>query len=210
MKNEIRKGSTEMELRSFTGKMELREATEGSTTPAVIFGYAAVFDAPSTGLGWFTETIERGAFDNTDFSNCIGLFNHDENLILGSVKRNSVRVGIDEVGLWYEIDVPANDYIRSIVLDPMRRGDIDSSSFRFQLDDSDPTAQEWFWNETDYTAIRKIHKIASVLDVSPVLFPAYDAASSSVRKAGEVKELRQQAEQAGSRAKNALSIDLYM
>lgn len=210
MKNEIRKGSAEMELRSFASNVEIREMQDDSTTVAVITGYAAVFEEPSTGLGFFTEIIERGAFDESDFTNCIGLFNHDENIILGSVRSGTVKLEIDEKGLRYEIIAPDNDYIRNMVIAPMRRGDLVHSSFRFMLDHESGEADTWYWNDNDFTAIRKIHKIASVLDVSPVLFPAYDAASSSVRKAGEVKELRQQAEQAGSRAKNALSIDLYM
>lgn len=215
MKNkaEFRHGQPVIEMRSANGVVELREADEGSTTAPVISGYAAVYDTASTGLGYFTELIMPGAFDETDFSGCIGLFNHDENIILGSVRAGTVKIEVDAKGLRYEITPPSNDYIRNVALEPMRRGDLNNSSFRFSLDWSGPESpDEWLWDYVNDVAVRKIHKIARVTDVSPVLFPAYDAADSSLRKAGEVKDLAIQARIAEERSKKRVytDISLYM
>lgn len=199
MQTEMRKSQNNpFELRTLSAKIELRAAAEGennSTTARVIYGYAATFDEPSTGL-WFTEIIERGAFDETDFSGCKAVFNHDENIILGSVSGGTLRLEVDERGLKYEIDLPDTQLVRDMVLAPMERGDLDKSSFRFVMDYSDDSADTWSWDYVNDVGIRKIHKIASVLDVSPVLFPAYNASDSAVRKAGECQELRERAEQA--------------
>lgn len=210
-KGEIRKGAkNEIEARTFGAKIELREMGEDSTTSPVISGYAAVFDEPSTGL-WFTEVIMRGAFDNSDFSGCKAVFNHDENIILGSVSGGSLKLEIDERGLKYEITPPDTAYVRDMVIAPMRRGDLDKSSFRFVMDYNDEGADTWSWDAVNDVAVRKVNKIARVMDVSPVLFPAYDAADSTVRKAGECSELREQAEKAEQQNKevNNSSVLIY-
>ena len=51
-------------------------------------GYAVVFNA-STDLGYFTEEIDKHAFDNCDMSDVYLLFNHDENQILAGTANNS-------------------------------------------------------------------------------------------------------------------------
>lgn len=196
------------ELRSVSSKIEIRAASEGGSSP-VIFGYAAKFNERSTGLGYFVEIIMPGAFDNTDFSSCAALFNHDENIILGSVRGNSLKLTIDDTGLRYEVTPPDNQMIKDMVIGPMQRGDLVGSSFHFQMDYEDPTAEEWVWDTVNDVAVRKINKISRVLDVCPVLYPAYDTSDSALRKAGEVAEnVKQKADEAelASKAKN---IDIF-
>lgn len=201
--SEIRKSAkNEIEARTFGAQIELRAIGDDSTTAPVISGYAAVFEQESTGL-WFTEVIMRGAFDESDFSGCKAVFNHDENIILGSVSGGTLKLEVDERGLKYEITPPDTAYVRDMVIAPMRRGDLDKSSFRFVMDYNQENADTWSWDAVNDVAVRKINKIARVMDVSPVLFPAYDAADSTVRKAGECSELREQAEKAEQQDKEA-------
>ncbi len=191
---EIRKGGGS-ELRS-TQELVIEARTEDSKTPTIT-GYAAVVETPSTGL-WWEEIILRGAFDETDFSNCMGLFNHNEDIVLGSVRSGTVRLEVDDKGLRYEIDTPDVQLIQDMYVSPIVRGDVNKSSFRFAMDFSNPEAwpDDWEYDEKRDILIRKIKKIASVNDVSPVLFPAYDAADSSVRTASAIRELHTRADEA--------------
>ena len=50
------------ESRALAGKLELRAAPEGSSSPGTLVGYAAVFNRLSQDLGYFREQIEPGAF----------------------------------------------------------------------------------------------------------------------------------------------------
>lgn len=199
------------------GGIELRSVSdigfdvkgEEGKTPTIT-GYAAVVETPSTGL-WWEETILRGAFDGCDFSLCRGLFNHNEEAILGSVKAGSVRCSVDDKGLRYEIDTPDNDIIQAMYVQPIIRGDVDKSSFRFSMDFSNPDAwpDEWIYDEERDIIVRKIKKISSVLDVSPVLFPAYDAAESSVRAASTLLDLHKKAAESKTNAASSQASPIF-
>lgn len=203
---DLKKPSGSIETRSHNGeiilidKSEKREGDELiSTTPARITGHGAVWDTASTGL-YFEEIIMRGAMDKADFSNCICLFNHDENMILGSVRARSLELTIDEKGLFYSCTPHDTQIIRDQVLLPMRAGDLNCSSFRFRMPQND-SADEWFYDEERNVVVRKIHEISSVLDVSPVLYPAYDAAESAVRNAEKIKSVMPDSFDSESRAR---------
>lgn len=208
---EIRKKGG-IELRSLAEDANVQFTEAGENRSSTIGGYAAVTGVSSTGL-WWEEIILPGAFDNTDFSRCLGLFNHNEEAVLGSVKAGTVRCTVDAKGLAYEIDTPQNELIQALYVDPIRRGDVDKSSFRFMLDFSNPDdfPDEWIFDDDNDTVIRKIKRISSVLDVSPVLFPAYDAADSSMRTATVIREMCQRAEDAKRKAaSNRVSPIFYM
>ncbi|QPX75418.1 putative prohead protease [Serratia phage vB_SmaS_Opt-169] len=180
--------NNEIEKRSISGRVSLSETRDGEGAAVdsnpVISGYAAVYEQPSSDL-WWIETIRRGAFDNADFSQCFSFWNHNEDVILGSVRGGSLQVKVDEKGLFYEVKPDAkNSYIDGVALSPMRRGDVTHSSFRFI---EVPGTSEWRWDEESDIVYRTITQIARVLDVSPVVFPAYDAADSSLRKAEELR-----------------------
>lgn len=187
------------EIRTFSEGIKLnveeKRASDGSTTAPIIVGYGAVFGVASTGL-WWEEILMRGCMDETDFSSCFGLFNHDENAVLGSVRAGSVELTVDDYGLYYKITPPDSVVVRDLYVEPIRRGDVVHSSFRFSLDYSDPAnpPDEWMYDEERDVVVRKINKISRVNDVSPVLFPAYDAAESSIRAATSFDEMREKAE----------------
>lgn len=197
MKKNAKGGAFEVRTISELSKLSIDEnrSSDGSTASPIIIGYGAVFGVASTGL-WWEEILMRGCMDETDFSGCYGLFNHDENAVLGSVRGGSLSLKVDDYGLHYEITPPNNDVVRSLYVEPIRRGDVIHSSFRFALDYSDPENQpdEWIYDEARDVVVRKINKIARVSDVSPVLFPAYDAAESSIRAAVAFDEMREKAE----------------
>ncbi len=164
---DVRKSSVIREQREF--RMESAEY-EGN----MIRGYAAVYDSDSEWMGGFYEQIERGAFDDVLDNDVRAYFNHDENLILGRVSSGTLRISTDKKGLFYEVDLPNTTYANDLV-ELMKRGDINQSSFAFLIDRDR-------WEERNGSTYRIIEKVSRLLDVSPVAQPAYPEATSEIKQ----------------------------
>ena len=162
---EVRSHKAIIEKREF--RMENAEY-EGNT----IRGYAAVYNSDSEWMGGFYEQIATGAFDDVLDNDTRAYFNHDENLLLGRVSSGTLRLGTDARGLYYEVDLPNTSYANDLV-ELMKRGDVNQSSFAFLID-SDR------WEERDGKTYRIIEKVSRLLDVSPVSQPAYPDATSEL------------------------------
>lgn len=154
------------ECRNYPGNVELRQSDDGAAT---IVGLAAVFDSLSENLGGFREQIMPGAFDDADMSDVRGLFNHDPNFVLGRTRSETLELEITTKGLRFEIDLPDTQTIRDLVLEPIKRGDVDQASFGFIVAPGGASFDE---NE-DGVLIRTITKFMRIFDVSPVTFPAF-------------------------------------
>ncbi|UCG30038.1 MAG: HK97 family phage prohead protease [candidate division WOR-3 bacterium] len=164
---EVRKSSVVKEQREF--RMENAEQ-EGNT----IRGYAAVYNSDSEWMGGFYEQIATGAFDNVLDNDVRAYFNHDENLLLGRVSSGTLRIGTDKRGLYYEVDLPNTTYANDLV-ELMKRGDVNQSSFAFLIDEDR-------WEQRDGKTYRIIEKVSRLLDVSPVSQPAYPDATSELKR----------------------------
>lgn len=139
----------------------------------VVVGHAAVFNSLSEDLGGFREKIMPGAFDDVLENDVRAYFNHDPNFLLGRVSAGTLRLGVDEKGLRYELDIPDTTAGRDLK-ENMRIGNITQSSFAFTLGrDGD----SWERNE-EGNDIRIIHKVDRLYDVSPVSLPAYPSADN--------------------------------
>ena len=154
-------------------------------------GYAVVFESQSEDLGFF-ETIDRGAITQelVDNSDVFALLNHDDDKVLARSKNGvgSLKLTVDERGLKYEFDA-AETQLGNDLLEYLKRGEINTSSFAFALDYNDPEAETWTRkNGANY---RTIHKIAYLHDVSPVWNAAYSATSVSQRSIDKCKELEE-------------------
>jgi HK97 family phage prohead protease len=162
------------ELESFDAPvMERRLTTRAADIDGMkIRGYAAVFNAPSEDLGGFIEYIAPGAFDNVMSDDVRAFFNHDWNYLLGRVSSGTLRLWVDEVGLGYEIDLPNTTYANDLV-ELMRRGDINQSSFAFMIE-----SDKWVIEGEKWT--RTITKVSRLIDVAPVVIPAYPTATSQL------------------------------
>lgn len=165
MKVEQRKSKDIIE-RAFCAGLEVRNASDG-TGPVVLRGYAAKFDSVYS-MGWYTEEVARTAFDNADMTDVRILFNHDSNQILGRTKSGTARVGVDENGLWYEVDLPES---AAALREAIQRGDIDQSSWGFMLrNTSESDGEEW--GRRNGRPHRILKDVSVVFDASPVTFPA--------------------------------------
>ncbi|MCG3471429.1 HK97 family phage prohead protease [Xenorhabdus bovienii] len=95
-------------------------------------------------------------------------------------------LSVDERGLQYTIQAPDTQTIRDLVLAPMQRGDITQSSFAFRVARD---GEHWYEDE-EGIVIREISQFSRLFDVSPVTYPAYQAADSAVRSLQAWQEVR--------------------
>jgi len=149
------------------GTIEVRESDGDEMT---LEGYAAVFNS-ETDLGAFREVIRPGAFDDVMDNDVRALINHDPNLILGRTGNGTLELSTDERGLKYRVKLGNQQYARDFY-ESVKRGDISQSSFAFTIDKQS-------WNEE--RTVRSVDKVRQLLDVSPVTYPAYAAATVQAR-----------------------------
>ncbi len=180
-----------IETRAFQGAVEIRAKGEGESR--TVRGYAAVFNKASQNLGsdqyQFIEIIEPGAFDDVLGDDVRALLNHDPNFILARSKsgEGTLQIGTDATGLWYEFEAPntqaGNDLVESI-----RRGDIDQSSFSFTVAESGQRWGESKVGDGPTSTKRTIAKVSRLYDGSPVTYPAYPDASVALRSLQEFRK----------------------
>lgn len=167
-----------------------------NSTPVVsqdsrtVEGYAVVFNSQSEDLGFY-ETINPAAIteDVLKRSDVFCLFNHDQDKVLARSKNGtgSLQLQLDEQGLKYTFTAPNTD-LGDELLEYLRRGDIDSSSFAFTV--STDEGEVWTTG-TDGRQYREILKIDELHDVSPVWNPAYSSTSVSQRTLDKLNQLRE-------------------
>ncbi len=169
----------QIERRYAPSQVEVRQAAGASK----IFGYAVPWDSLSVPLGDFRERFMKGAFTRAlarPDLDVVAVRDHDPRRLLGRTP-GTLRLREDDHGLAYEIDPPDTEEGRSVI-ELIRRGDIRGSSFSFTVDQS---KREWGkWETRGGERIRTIHNISTLLDVSPVTFPAYPATEVTARSCG--------------------------
>ncbi len=172
----------ERERRTYLTTVELRKA--GASAPT-ISGYAAMFNEETVIAGLFREQIAPGAFaDAVKNDDVRALFNHDSNIVLGRTKSGTLTLREDGKGLFYDV-TPPNTQAANDVRELIQRGDVSGSSFGFTVDEDE-------WDDSEVKRgmlpLRTIRK-ASLFDVSPVTFPAYEATSVSARSKARAEEV---------------------
>ena len=166
------------ELRNKYGEnVELRTAEVRATgdDSLVIEGYAANFEQ-RTDLGYFKEEIARGAFDDVMEDDVRLLLNH-EGAPMARTTNGTLELSIDDTGLKYRAALADTQDGRDLYK-LIKRGDITQSSFAFTI-----AEQEW----SEDRSTRTVTKMARLLDVSPVTYPAYPTTTVAARQMAEVK-----------------------
>ncbi|MGW0584213.1 HK97 family phage prohead protease, partial [Streptomyces sp. NPDC002920] len=121
-----------------TGKAELR-ADDGAKR---IGGYAAVFNRSSRNLGGFVEIVDPIAFNQSrgdGWPEVVARYNHSDMALLGTTAAGTLRMGIDQYGLSYDVVPPSS---MSHVVELVERGDVRKSSFAFRTVSDDWTTTE--------------------------------------------------------------------
>lgn len=178
------------EIRNTTFQVTANEENEKRT----VEGYAILFGVNSDNLG-FEEVIERGALDGVlGKSDVFALLNHDRSKgILARAKNGSgsLSLEVDTKGLKYRFEAPKTA-LGNELLENLRRGEIDQSSFAFTVADG---GEKWERQKNGVWK-RTISKFERIYDVSPVYNAAYSKTSVYMRGKEEAeKELKQREKQ---------------
>lgn len=191
----------ELEQRSYTFEVRAEQNDNG----AIITGRPIVYNS-RTDLGFFDEIIDSGALDETDLTDVRFLVNHDISKIpLARSRRNNgnstMHLTPDMQGLsmdWVKLDTENNSDARALY-SAVQRGDITGMSFMFSID-----GERWEDLESDHPT-RHIIKIGSIVEISAVTFPAYDATSINARSKNALENARAALE--NERQRNAAAVD---
>lgn len=168
---------------------EMRMAGDDSRT---VVGKAAVFNSWSRDLGGFIERVHKGAFDKAiPVSDIRALFNHNADKILARSKRGkgTMNINVDRTHLNYRFDSPETTYGNDLIVS-LNRGDIDESSFAFDIDPNNKEAEDWTKNEKTQIWERNIYEVRRIYDVSPVTYAAYEDTSVAKRNLQRVQNYK--------------------
>jgi uncharacterized protein len=184
-----------VERRYTRSPVECRAETEGQR----IVGYGAVFHTSanpviSRNLGGFVERVMPSAFNQarqSGFPGVVARYNHDGNMLLGTIAGRTLTLDVDNVGLRYDVLPPQS---RADILELVGRGDVQHSSFAFRVP---ADGEEWGLSEQNYP-LRSLLDL-QLVDVAPVVDPAYPDASAGLRSLAEhfdadLEEVRSMAE----------------
>lgn len=172
------------ELRQF--QFEVR-ADQNDEHGDFLTGTPIVFDQ-KTDLGWWDETIDRHALDDTDLKDVRFLVNHNTDMIPLARSRNNnanstMQMSVTEEGMNIRVDLDTENNSDSKALySAVKRGDISGMSFMFSVD-----KDKWDDVESDHPT-RTILSIGKVLEVSAVTFPAYAQTSIQARGLSDALE----------------------
>lgn len=158
---------------------------------SILVGRPIVYESKTDIGGWYSETIARGALNKTDLTDVRFLVNHDTSKIpLARSRKNTenstMRLTVDDDGMSIRVvlDTENNSEARNLY-SAVQRGDISGMSFMFSIN-----AQEWEDLESDYPH-RRITEIGSVVEVSAVTFPAYEATHINARDKSALDNARE-------------------
>lgn len=169
--------------------MEGITTRDNDTDDPTIEGYFAVFDSVYPVWEGVTESIAPGAFTESISGDVRALYNHNTDLILGRTSAGTLELKQDSHGLWGQVKINRKDSSAMDAYERIKRGDITGCSFGFDIEEERQTIKE------DGSVHFTIEKVNPLYEVSPCVFPAYEATRISARgqQASEIHERRMDA-----------------
>jgi HK97 family phage prohead protease len=161
----------EAERRYTVFPLEARKSARGTDS---IGGYAAVFNKPSQNLGGFVEEVDPAFFNDSrgkGWPNVVARYNHSDDFLLGTTAGRTLTLNVDGTGLDYTVEPPK---ARADILELVQRGDITRSSFAFITHEDE-------WGVTDQGFPKRRLIAGALVDVAPVVSPAYLDTSAGLR-----------------------------
>ena len=168
------------ETRAFNFEVRAEQNEQHGT---FITGKPIVFNQ-KTDMGWYEETIDRDALNNTDLKDVRFLVGHNTSMIPLARSRNNnenstMQMSVDDEGLNIRVDLDTENNAEAKALySAVKRGDMTGMSFMFVVD-----SDSWTDTDTDYPK-RLIRSISRVMEVSAVAFPAYPGTSIQAASEG--------------------------
>ena len=176
-------------------------------------GYGVVFDSDSHPLrvrhnNQEIVVIERITADSVRdalMEDVVSAHNHNLDIIYGRTTAGTMRLVQDQRGIRYELDL-ANTNAANDLLANVRRGEITGSSFMFNVD---PEAGYDIQRRDDGTLIAIPQKITRIMEMGPVVFPAYPETTAENRSAlgAAIKEYLERSDAPRTDTKGQVSDD---
>jgi HK97 family phage prohead protease len=176
-----------IERRAIKG-LTFRAAESGTNYIGVLTGYAAKYNSDSVRFsGWEKDWIERiapGAFKRTLAENpdVVALWSHDASKPAARTP-DTLTVREDDTGLAVEIRLVDTATNRDLLTN-VRAGIVDSMSFGFI-----PVKTRWTEQKDADHDVRTLEDV-DLLEVSPVVWPAYPETTIGARSHRAFRELR--------------------
>lgn len=171
------------ERRTTPGTVELRAATDGGL--GKLGGYALKFNTLSQNLGGYVETCAVGLVDGATLrgerGDVVARYQHDDAFLLGRQVSGTLALRADGTGVEYDVELPDTDYARNVAA-LAKRGDVRYSSFAFRTLEDD-------WGMTEQGFPLRTLTSVQLVDVAPVVNPAYLDTSTGLRSLAEKRGL---------------------
>lgn len=207
--------SSNIETRTFSRKLEVRNVKKNGYLEQGLQGYAAVYGVESRDMGGWKEVLVRGAFKQS-----LGkkldvrlLFQHRSDSVLARETAGNLILREDNEGLYFEADLIDTQFNRDVVAN-VRSRNLDAMSFGMPYDS---VKTKWDRSADGKTAIRNVIQ-ADVVEISVVTWPAYEETTVQARSERAMREFNNfmQQDAAGKavstgilRARHGLSLNKY-
>ncbi len=139
-----------------------------------IDAYFAVFNEAYEWSEGCSETIDSHAFDGTINDDIRALINHDTTLVIGRTTVGTLKLSIDEHGLFGSVEINEDDQDALNLYARVKRGDVSQCSIGFDI------LSEEFQDKGNGRYNWHITKI-KLYEVSIVTFPAYESTEANAR-----------------------------
>ena len=140
-----------------------------------IEGYFATFTGLYELWPGATESIDPHAFDETLQDDVRCLIDHETRLVLGRNKAGTLRMKVDDHGLWFEVDINPDDTDAMNLYARVQRGDVSGCSFGFDILEEETEKRE---DGSIHWTIKKV----KLYEGSVCTFPAYQDTSAEARR----------------------------
>ena len=144
----------------------------------ILTGRPIVYASPTDIGGWFREVIAPGALEGADLSDVRLCLNHDTDYVYARARKgsrsNTMVLTPTDAGLDFSAQLSDSPAARDLYA-AVSRGDISGMSFMFTVSE-----ESWEGLDTDYPT-RTITRIGTVIEISAVTFPAYEATTINAR-----------------------------
>ena len=175
---EQKKINENVELRSFDFEVRAQQDEERGS---YLEGTPIVYEQ-WTNLGWYDEKIADGALADADLKDVRFLVNHNTDMIPLARSRNNnenstMQMSVEDgVGMHIRVNLDTENNAEAKALySAVKRGDISGMSFMFLVD-----KDSWDDIDSDHPK-RTVISISKVMEVSAVIFPAYEQTAISAR-----------------------------
>ena len=151
---------------------ELRTKDDGGKR---IEGYFSTFGSVYELWPGATESVDPHAFDDALDDDVRCLIDHDTRLVLGRNKAGTLRMQVDDKGLWFSVDINPEDTDAMNLYARVQRGDVSGCSFGFDI------LEDAMENRPDGSVHWTLKRV-KLYEGSICTFPAYQDTEATARR----------------------------